>query len=315
MRYRVKDYEIYFPAGDVQLIIFEPKDLTIEDIRLIVNETKNTVICSSMQKSNVIVAATQDHKTTVTVPKSVCVLDTTDQLTIEIDNGETLAIPTDYAKEETLNTVGKEVHEIAVGTDFTFVKSAIVSDSGTKYTYDGFFSYSPTRGRTVRFNRWSFDAGAGVLVRVCTMPDDTKVGGVIYGWTDELIPPEGGQNGKPTDPTGDTIASFEYDNLETEKMASANKQDILDAINNIPTPVIPNDYAKEDNATNNKLELLNKLNMLINMIGPGDSFANFVAAPNLIYLGTASYDEETNTIYIGEDGYYDENEQTIFING
>lgn len=169
MRYRIKDYTIYKPAGDVQLIIFEPKDLTIEDIRLIVNETKNTVICSSMQKSNVIVAATQDHRTTVTVPKSVCVLDTTDQLTIEIDNGETLAIPTDYAKE--------------------------------------------------------------------------------------------------------------------------------------------------NNATNNKLELLNKLNMLINMIGPGDSFANFVAAPNLIYLGTASYDEETNTIYIGEDGYYDENEQTIFING
>ncbi len=198
MRYRIKDYTIYKPAGDVQLIIFEPKDLTIEDIRLIVNETKNTVICSSMQKSNVIVAATQDHRTTVTVPKSVCVLDTTDQLTIEIDNGETLAIPTDYAKEQTLN----------------------------------------------------------------------------------------------------------------EK-----SQAIQDKIDNIPTPVIPTDYAKENNATNNKLELLNKLNMLINMIGPGDSFANFVAAPNLIYLGTASYDEETNTIYIGEDGYYDENEQTIFING
>lgn len=78
---------------------------------------------------------------------------------------------------------------------------------------------------------------------------------------------------------------------------------------------IPTDYAKENNATNNKLELLAKLDTLINMIGPGDSFANFVAAPNLIYLGTASYDEGTNTIYIGEDGYYDENEQTIFING
>ena len=59
------------------------EQVSVEDIRLIVNETQKVVICSSMQKENV----RTDHDTIEVVP-SVCVLQPTDQLTIEIDKGE-----------------------------------------------------------------------------------------------------------------------------------------------------------------------------------------------------------------------------------
>lgn len=76
MRYRITDYNI-----NGQTIVL-PDEVTIEDIRLIVNETKKKVICSSMQKSNVEV-----NSNFIEVPIDICMLQSTDQLTIEIDKG------------------------------------------------------------------------------------------------------------------------------------------------------------------------------------------------------------------------------------
>lgn len=85
MRHRVKEYDIIAPyaidiAGNVR----------IEDIRLIVNETQGVVICSSMQKGNIVAIGTGSESTTLSINPSVCTLNTDDILTIEIDKGDTL---------------------------------------------------------------------------------------------------------------------------------------------------------------------------------------------------------------------------------
>ena len=85
MRHRVIEYTI-----DGQTIVLH-QNIIIEDVRLIVNETQKVVICSSMQKSNVSVEANE-----IEVLPSVCVLQPTDYLTIEIDRGEA---PTEFAKQ------------------------------------------------------------------------------------------------------------------------------------------------------------------------------------------------------------------------
>jgi hypothetical protein len=99
MRYRVAEYTI---SGQT---IALPSEVTIEDIRLIVNETQKKVICSSMQKSNVEV-----NGNTITVSFDICVLQPTDKLTIEIDKGE------ETAKEQTLtdgvNTLAGKIDNI-----------------------------------------------------------------------------------------------------------------------------------------------------------------------------------------------------------
>lgn len=79
MRYRVTEYDI-----EGQTIVL-PDEVTIEDIRLVVNETQKKVICSSMQKNNVHVEGA-----TIEVPLSICILQSTDQLTIEIDKGDSV---------------------------------------------------------------------------------------------------------------------------------------------------------------------------------------------------------------------------------
>jgi archaellum component FlaF (FlaF/FlaG flagellin family) len=98
MRYRVAEYTI---SG--QTIALQ-SEVTIEDIRLIVNETQKKVICSSMQKSNVEV-----NGNTITVSFDICVLQPTDKLTIEIDKGE------ETAKEQTLtdgvNTLAEKIDQ------------------------------------------------------------------------------------------------------------------------------------------------------------------------------------------------------------
>lgn len=78
-----------------------PKATTIEDIRLIINETKGVVICSSMQKDNVTLTTITDPiagttETSIGVDTSICELSFTDKLTIECDYGD------DNAKETTL---------------------------------------------------------------------------------------------------------------------------------------------------------------------------------------------------------------------
>lgn len=86
MRYRVKDYTINVQHN---AIVLDIAGLTVEDVRLIVNETQNKVICSSMQKANITISGdVVATKTGFEVPTSVCTLVATDKLTIEIDRGE-----------------------------------------------------------------------------------------------------------------------------------------------------------------------------------------------------------------------------------
>lgn len=81
MRYRVNDYTI----DEQNNIVLPISGVTIEDIRLIVNETQKKVICSSMQKSNVGV-----NGNLIEVPIDICMLRSGDQLTIEIDRGDNI---------------------------------------------------------------------------------------------------------------------------------------------------------------------------------------------------------------------------------
>lgn len=80
MRYRIKDYRI-----DGQSIVL-PDKITIEDLRIVINETQCIVLCSSMQKEKI-----QVSDNTIFVPSEVCTLLSTDKLTIEIDKGDNLA--------------------------------------------------------------------------------------------------------------------------------------------------------------------------------------------------------------------------------
>lgn len=83
MEYRIKDYTI---KGQRILL---PKQTSIEDLRLIFNETQKILICSTATKDNVILVQ-GDGETLVEVPTSVCVLSPTDQLTIKCDYGDSL---------------------------------------------------------------------------------------------------------------------------------------------------------------------------------------------------------------------------------
>ena len=92
MRYRIKEYSI---TG--QTILLDDR-LTIEDIRLIVNETQKVVICSSMQKSNV-----QVQSNYIVVPIDICTLNANDKLTIEIDKRDSFEDVKEEIKEEVRN--------------------------------------------------------------------------------------------------------------------------------------------------------------------------------------------------------------------
>lgn len=83
MEYRIKDYTI---KGQRILL---PKQTSIEDLRLIFNETQKKIICSTATKDNVSLAQGEGG-TLVEVPTSVCVLNSTDLLTIKCDYGESV---------------------------------------------------------------------------------------------------------------------------------------------------------------------------------------------------------------------------------
>lgn len=87
MRYRVKEYTI---GGDTDFFI--SGKIGVEDIRLIINETQKKVICSSMQKNNVSCDYAEEMGVTfISFSSSICQLQPTDKLTIEIDKGDTIA--------------------------------------------------------------------------------------------------------------------------------------------------------------------------------------------------------------------------------
>lgn len=77
MRHRVPNYTI-----NGQYIILDT-DITIEDVRLIINETQKTVICSSMNKENISIDGN-----VIKVDESVCTLAEGDKITFEIDKGD-----------------------------------------------------------------------------------------------------------------------------------------------------------------------------------------------------------------------------------
>ena len=108
MRRRIPTYTI-----SRQTISIQGK-VGIEDIRLIVNETQEVVICSSMQKKNIetILYAPLTDTTTITVPTAICTLNTNDLLTIEIDKGEEAAKQGEN-KEATLTAI----YKLLVGND------------------------------------------------------------------------------------------------------------------------------------------------------------------------------------------------------
>ncbi len=72
-------------ATNNTIIVAEP--ITIDDIRLIVDETAEKVICTSMQKKNVDIKASTDA-TVVVVPTSICTLAADDHITFEIDTAD-----------------------------------------------------------------------------------------------------------------------------------------------------------------------------------------------------------------------------------
>ena len=83
MRTRIKEY-IFTPG--TRSIDTGISDLTIQDIRLIVNETQKTIICSSMQKDNI----TNITNGVITYIDDLPLLNDEDLLTIEIDNGDSI---------------------------------------------------------------------------------------------------------------------------------------------------------------------------------------------------------------------------------
>lgn len=83
MEYRIKDYTI---KGQRILL---PRQTSIEDLRLIFNETQKKLICSTATKDNVTLVQ-REGGTLVEVPTSVCVLNSTDLLTIKCDYGDSL---------------------------------------------------------------------------------------------------------------------------------------------------------------------------------------------------------------------------------
>ena len=92
MRYRVKDYTI-----EGQMIIL-PYEITLEDLRLLTNETQEISLCSSMFKNKALIKkdgiwteipnAISISGNIITVTLEACTLQPTDKLTIEIDKGD-----------------------------------------------------------------------------------------------------------------------------------------------------------------------------------------------------------------------------------
>lgn len=105
MEYRIKDYTI---KGQRILL---PRQTSIEDLRLIFNETQKKLICSTATKDNV--SLTQgEGGTLVEVPTSVCSLNSTDLLTIKCDYGDNLEEVKDAVENIDLASIERNVDEV-----------------------------------------------------------------------------------------------------------------------------------------------------------------------------------------------------------
>lgn len=96
MRYRIKNYVISGPTE----VTLKGK-FNIEDLRLIINETQKKVICSSMNKNNIQCSYIEDVDfTMIFFNEAVCELNNSDQLTIEVDKGDTIQDMIDIIDED-----------------------------------------------------------------------------------------------------------------------------------------------------------------------------------------------------------------------
>jgi hypothetical protein len=106
MEYRIKDYTI---KGQRILL---PRQTSIEDLRLIFNETQKKLICSTATKDNVTLVQGEGG-TLVEVPTSVCSLNSTDLLTIKCDYGDNLEEVKEAVENIDLNSIESKVESEA----------------------------------------------------------------------------------------------------------------------------------------------------------------------------------------------------------
>lgn len=108
MRHRIKDYTI---TGDTDIAI--KGNVSVEDVRLIIDETQGEVICSSMKKSNVTCVYVEDlDQTHISFDKSICEMQPNDLLTIEIDKGDSVDDIVGENKNATNSKILEEVQKI-----------------------------------------------------------------------------------------------------------------------------------------------------------------------------------------------------------
>lgn len=105
MEYRIKDYTI---KGQRILL---PRQTSIEDLRLIFNETQKKLICSTATKDNVTLVQGEGG-TLVEVPTSVCSINSTDLLTIKCDYGDNLEEVKDAVENIDLASIERNVDEV-----------------------------------------------------------------------------------------------------------------------------------------------------------------------------------------------------------
>jgi hypothetical protein len=98
MRTRI---EVTFTPG-TRSISTGIEDLTIDDIRLIVNETRNEVICSSLAKSNVtsIVGGVVTFAAQDADGETLHALAAGDHITFEIDRGNVITVLTEISSQD-----------------------------------------------------------------------------------------------------------------------------------------------------------------------------------------------------------------------
>lgn len=94
MRYRINNYTV-----EGQNIIL-PHEITIEDLRLLANETQEMTLCSSMYKNKALVKkdgiwveipnAVTINGNIITISNEACTLSNSDMFTIEIDKGDSV---------------------------------------------------------------------------------------------------------------------------------------------------------------------------------------------------------------------------------
>lgn len=130
MRYRVKSYAI----SNNKIVLADPalSALTIEDVRLIVNETttdeNQQVLCSSAQKSSFVTGISTGATGATISFKSEVTIAVDDQVTIELDLGDSPSAA-NSAILTAINTVAGKVDDTksAVTSAETEIKSTVTS--------------------------------------------------------------------------------------------------------------------------------------------------------------------------------------------